>query len=296
MYRRSVAFLALAGLTALPISSWAVDHCKAKVDRRDGTILVSAANITGVLHWGDAAVLETRSFSNAATCLDPAKAKAKKCELAPAGDATRITPPGLCTLYVKDDASECAAYIKGCTPDRTPPGTVAPYAGTTAPQGWLLCDGSAIGRTTYAGLFAAIGSAHGEGDGVNTFNLPDYRGRFLRGVDDGAGRDPDAGSRTAMNAGGATGDEVGSVEAEATALPGNPFATSMDGLHSHLAPTTTGTGGAYEVGGIYPEASGFDYVAAAPTSADGLHSHTVASGGDAETRPVNAAVNWIIKY
>ena len=62
-----------------------------------------------------------------------------------------------------------------------PPASVLPYAGGSAPEGWLLCDGSAINRTTYAALFAAIGTSHGSGDGSTTFNLPDYRWTFLRG-------------------------------------------------------------------------------------------------------------------
>lgn len=62
-----------------------------------------------------------------------------------------------------------------------PPGTIAPFSGETIPDGWKLCDGSAISRTTYSSLFATIGTSHGQGDGSTTFNLPDYRGQFLRG-------------------------------------------------------------------------------------------------------------------
>lgn len=62
-----------------------------------------------------------------------------------------------------------------------PPGVVTAYAGSVAPQGWLFCDGAAISRTTYANLFAAIGTAYGAGDGSSTFNLPDFRGRMLVG-------------------------------------------------------------------------------------------------------------------
>ena len=52
------------------------------------------------------------------------------------------------------------------------PGFVCPFAGTTAPDGWLICDGSAVSRTTYADLFAVIGTTYGAGDGNSTFNLP----------------------------------------------------------------------------------------------------------------------------
>ncbi len=63
----------------------------------------------------------------------------------------------------------------------TPVGTVTAFAGATVPAGTLLCDGSAVSRTVYASLFAQIGTTYGSGDGSTTFNLPDYRGMFLRG-------------------------------------------------------------------------------------------------------------------
>lgn len=72
-----------------------------------------------------------------------------------------------------------------------PPGMVNAYAGTVAPSGYLICDGSAVSRTTYANLFAAIGTIYGIGNGTTTFNLPDLRGEFIRGLD--AGRGADAG-------------------------------------------------------------------------------------------------------
>ena len=59
----------------------------------------------------------------------------------------------------------------------TPTGALHIYGGTTAPTGWLLCDGSAVSRATYADLFGAIGTNFGSGDGSTTFNLPDMRGR-----------------------------------------------------------------------------------------------------------------------
>lgn len=62
-----------------------------------------------------------------------------------------------------------------------PTGVVQAFAGSTTPQGWLLCDGSAISRTTYAALFAVIGTLYGEGDGSTTFNLPNLIDRFIQG-------------------------------------------------------------------------------------------------------------------
>lgn len=59
----------------------------------------------------------------------------------------------------------------------SPTGAITAFAGTVAPQGWLLCDGSAVSRTTYADLFAVIGTAYGAGNGTSTFNLPNLQGR-----------------------------------------------------------------------------------------------------------------------
>lgn len=77
------------------------------------------------------------------------------------------------------------------------------------PSNALQCDGSAISRTTYATLFAAIGTMYGTGDGSTTFNIPDYRGWFLRGF--GGGTDPDSGSRTDRGDG-TTGNNVGTQQ------------------------------------------------------------------------------------
>ena len=57
-------------------------------------------------------------------------------------------------------------------------GSIQMYGGATAPTGWLLCDGSAVSRTTYAKLFEVLGTAYGEGDGSTTFNVPNFSGRF----------------------------------------------------------------------------------------------------------------------
>jgi microcystin-dependent protein len=63
-----------------------------------------------------------------------------------------------------------------------PTGTVLPFAGASAPTGWLLCDGSAISRSTYANLFTVLSTTYGSGDGSTTFNVPNAQGVFLRGA------------------------------------------------------------------------------------------------------------------
>jgi len=74
-------------------------------------------------------------------------------------------------------------------PQAVPTGSVHMMATTTAPAGYLKCDGSAISRTTYAALFTIIGTTWGAGNGSSTFNTPDLRGEFVRGWDDGKGTD-----------------------------------------------------------------------------------------------------------
>lgn len=68
-----------------------------------------------------------------------------------------------------------------------PPGTLIAYAGQVAPPGYLLCNGQAVSRATYAALFAAIGTTYGAGDGSTTFNLPDLRSRVPLGFGQGVG-------------------------------------------------------------------------------------------------------------
>lgn len=68
-------------------------------------------------------------------------------------------------------------------------GTVAYFAASTAPAGFIKANGAAVSRTTYAALFLAIGTTYGAGDGSTTFNVPDLRGEFVRSLDDGRGVD-----------------------------------------------------------------------------------------------------------
>lgn len=90
----------------------------------------------------------------------------------------------------------------------TPIGTVVDFAGTTAPNGWLLCYGQAVSRTAYASLFAVLGTIHGPGDNTTTFNLPDLRGRVVAGQDDMGGSSAD---RLTGSSGGVNGDTLGAV-------------------------------------------------------------------------------------
>jgi microcystin-dependent protein len=79
--------------------------------------------------------------------------------------------------------NQCPVRRKQLASDaQMPVGVVLPFAGGTVPTGWLDCDGSAVSRTTYADLFAIIGTDYGPGDGTTTFNLPEFRSRSILGA------------------------------------------------------------------------------------------------------------------
>lgn len=80
--------------------------------------------------------------------------------------------------------SELEAAVQAAILASVPTGTILPFAGTVVPDGFLLCNGAAVSRTTYAKLFAAIGTKWGTGDGSTTFNLPDSEGRVFQGTTD----------------------------------------------------------------------------------------------------------------
>lgn len=75
-------------------------------------------------------------------------------------------------------------------------GEIVMYGAGVAPAGWLICDGSAVSRTTYSALFTRLGTVYGAGDGSTTFNLPDLAGRFAFGADSGHDRGTIGGQET----------------------------------------------------------------------------------------------------
>jgi microcystin-dependent protein len=86
-------------------------------------------------------------------------------------------PDGPDPADVPTDMHELADAVDAALGAVAPTGVLLPFAADAAPSGWLICDGTALSRTTYARLFAVIGTAYGSGDGTATFNLPDLRGR-----------------------------------------------------------------------------------------------------------------------
>jgi len=173
-----------------------------------------------------------------------------------------------------------------------PSGTIIAFGGATAPTGWLPCDGTQLDGTNakYAALYAAVGTAYGGNTTSMQFNLPDLRGRFLRGWDHGAGHDPEAAARTG-------GDAVGSQQGDETHShghgvndPGHAHGFSAFGWDS---PWVSGhwLGGATQA----PAQPGYTFwLESLGTAAVGTGISIQPQGG-AETRPANVAVNYIIK-
>ncbi len=163
-----------------------------------------------------------------------------------------------------------------------PVGSVLPYVGTDPRsleadgKGWMLCRKRELDRASYAELFTAIGVASGAPND-RTFNLPDYQGYFLRGMDGGRRIDPDAASRSAAYDGGNSGDNVGSVQQYATAYPNAPYATEVPHLPDGQHRAYRGTSAKISSGN------------------EGSVTVAIDGGGDDETRPKNKYVHFIIK-
>ncbi|NWB99091.1 phage tail protein [Pseudomonas gingeri] len=159
-----------------------------------------------------------------------------------------------------------------------PAGAIVAFAMAAVPAGYLKANGAAVSRTAYANLFASLGTYYGVGDGVSTFNLPDLRGRFVRGLDEGAGVDPGRALGTHQNSQNASHTHSASSDAQ--------------GEHVHglaMGYTDLDRG---NVGG------GQNYYGTQYTQPAGSHTHniTVAASGGNESRPVNTAFIYCIKY
>lgn len=189
-------------------------------------------------------------------------------------------------------------YSKDETERMAPAGHIAYTARSTAPSGWLKANGAAISRAAYANLFAALGTTYGDGDGFNTFNLPDLRGEFVRGWDDGRGIDANRAVGTDQS-----GDTASHAHIGSTAAAGEHAHSITDPGHSHTYSANPvnvpgGAEGGNRASNGAQNATTNNSKTGISINAAGSHSHTVtiAATGGMETRPRNVALLAIIKF
>jgi microcystin-dependent protein len=169
-----------------------------------------------------------------------------------------------------------------------PSGSVFCMAVVSIPTGYLECNGNAVSRTTYAALFAIIGTNYGSGDGSSTFNVPDLRGEFVRGVD--RGRGVDSGRNVATSQGGQNASHNHSASASSSSSVTDPG-------HKHTMNFNLGniisSGGAFGM----KDSGTADRMNTATTGISVSTSTSVSIGnqGGNESRPRNVAMLYIIK-
>ncbi len=262
--RAPLASPALTGTPTAPTADTAVSS----------TQIASTAfvqNVVAALVDSSPGALDTLNELAAALGDDPNFATTVTNSLAAKLDLAGGTMTGALTL-ANDPTGDLEAatrqFVLAQAASAIPTGTVIAWLTGTPPTGTLECDGSAISRTTYATLFGVLGTTYGNGDGSTTFNLPDLRGYFLRGFDNGAGNDPDAASRTDRGDG-TTGDNVGTKQADELKSHTHTYGNSADNIGA-----ASGTG---------------------VKDAENSNSFTSGATGGNETRPKNVAVMFCIK-
>jgi len=165
-----------------PNVNGAVTPTPAEMNVLDGAV-VSAADLTKL---GQVTATSTElNYVDGVTSAIQTQMDLKAPLASPALTGTPTVP----TAAQGTDTTQAAstAFVRAELPVLIPAGSMTMFGGASVPTGWLACDGSAISRTTYADLFAAIGTAWGVGDGSTTFNLPDMLGRAPIGVGTGSG-------------------------------------------------------------------------------------------------------------
>ena len=199
--------------------------------------------------------------------------------------ATDQTAPGLAQIYFNSTTKKVKVYkstgwaeIGGSSSGSSgKPGMVTSWAGshTNVPTGWILCDGSAVSRTTYADLFAVIGTNFGAGDGSTTFNLPNYHDYWLVGAPSSLSTSPNP-----------SGVPASWVVTTGTAFY-ESFSHSTNGAHSSHATSMNSAGGHSHTAG-HPHTGtsaisgsateGTHTVSGAFNSAGAAHTHSITSG------------------
>jgi microcystin-dependent protein len=183
------------------------------------------------------------------------------------------------TVVVADGEVTVAKLAAAVQQLLVPAGAVQAFAMNSAPSGWLAADGTAVSRSTYATLFAAISTTYGVGDGSTTFALPDLRGYFVRG--------------SGTNSDGTAAGTFGVKQADD--LKSHTHGVTDPG-HVHIFTTYRNTADVSQGGGIQGFANfntGSGSVTQAQNNTTGI---SINSTGGAETRPKNIAMLYCIKF
>lgn len=205
-----------------------------------------------------------------------------------ASDITLTLPSsdGNADDVLQSDGSGNLSFV--ALPQAVPTGSVHMMATTTAPSGYLKCNGAAVSRTTYSDLFDTIGTTHGAGDGSSTFNVPDLRGEFVRGWDDSRGVD------SGRSFGSSQSDQNAQHNHTATATS---TSTVNDPGHIHQVQYSNSDSG----DGVIEESgtglSGQEPTLSATTgiTVSTSTSVSIANQGGSEARPRNVAMMYVIK-
>ena len=166
----------------------------------------------------------------------------------------------------------------------SPIGSVVTWVGSSSPNGFLSCNGSAVSRTTYVNLFNVIGTTFGAGNGSTTFNVPDLRGYFIRGWDNGKGTD------TGRTFGSRQGD--GLLAHVHTGVSGSADHTVADPDETQ----STGSGGVDRIEGANTNNEDPTLDPTNPEFGSGYETTGMSPLGISETRPRNVSMNYIIKF
>ena len=278
----TTAMLANNSVTTSQVGDAAITNSKLAPNAVTATQIVDATITTAKL--ADASVTTAKIADANVTTAKLADANVTTAKLADSAvttaklatgsvNSTAILDGAITGTDIANTTIPLAALVSAVQQALVPAGTIHAYGGSTVPAGWLRCDGTLYNGSTYPALYAAIGINFGGYSGY--FNVPDLRGRFLRGWSNGSGRDPDAASRYGEYSGQTGGDKIGSIQGDQLKSHNHYIArTVVDANADHW----------------------FDWYSGRASTEDGhwAGQYTESTGGN-ETRPINVSVNYIIK-
>ena len=278
----TTALLANNSVTTSQVGDAAITNSKLAPNAVTATQIVDATITTAKL--ADASVTTAKIADANVTTAKLADANVTTAKLADSAvttaklatgsvNSTAILDGAITGTDIANTTIPLAALVSAVQQALVPAGTIHAYGGSTVPAGWLRCDGTLYNGSTYPALYAAIGINFGGYSGY--FNVPDLRGRFLRGWSNGSGRDPDAASRYGEYSGQTGGDKIGSIQGDQLKSHNHYIArTVVDANADHW----------------------FDWYSGRASTEDGhwAGQYTESTGGN-ETRPINVSVNYIIK-